>query len=448
MVKRLMAFVVCACFLCLSVQAVRAEDFDLIQAIFTDKSENVAYDSQTIVFEDTLAIKIPMAWIAQSITEEMLGMGAIAAYQPTDSLGNSCQLLLLSTSIADVTYDDLRTQLSPLFHTLVTIELEDVPLLIAGGQGDGILICHLVPNAKLYALAVTFESETAAQSTELHQMLHLVALSMRDVEHATASVESNSSETPITFESSEFETMLRKAMGKDNDSGIYPSELAAVPELYITNGIVDFYEWISAAQQPKHECEPISANDLVYFSGLQTLYLCDVELQDVDALSRLPSLRSLSLIGCSIKSCEAFASLINLKSVNLARNEIESIEPLSSLTNLQSLNLFHNQVSDLTPLATIKTLTDLSISGNPIDSLEVIASLTQLEELAAVDTQIISLEALRGHPALQKIDISQNQAGLLSLEPLSEIPNLMNVYYAFSTVTDEEYINNIDQGMF
>ncbi|MDD3411717.1 MAG: leucine-rich repeat domain-containing protein [Eubacteriales bacterium] len=416
MSKKWVALALAACVFFAAAGALGEAEFNLLRAVASCQDRELDVELRPRVFDDAIVVKIPTSWREEAFTEGQVESGILALFSATDADGKSCRIAVGRVSDAPRGYEELRALLAENCEAVVSTTTEGAIRYLAGSFGTQLLCCHFAQSGALYSLAVTFPDDDAARSVELHQQLSLAFQSFCDTLPG---------EQPATFASPALEAMLRKAMGKAPEDAIFPSELAAIQELYIANGILDFYEYQTALRVTGGETGPVSAADLRYFTGLQRLYLCDEELLDADALAQLISLRSLTLIGCSLDSCEPFAALQKLETLNLARNQLQSVEALASLTELKELNLFRNQVTDLSPLAGMTQLVSLWVAGNPLASLDAVRTMTALQTLSASDTLIASLEPLRGHPSLRTLLLDPDTT--LSLAPLRDVPHLENL---------------------
>ncbi|NWX16420.1 CNTRL protein, partial [Aegotheles bennettii] len=109
-------------------------------------------------------------------------------------------------------------------------------------------------------------------------------------------------------------------------------------------------------------------------SKLETLNLCNNQIEKMEKLDKLMKLRELNLSCNKISKIEGIEHLQNLQKLNLAGNEIEHIPVWvgKKLRSLRILNLKQNKVSSLRDIAKLKPLQDLTslfLAGNPVVSL-------------------------------------------------------------------------------
>ena len=96
--------------------------------------------------------------------------------------------------------------------------------------------------------------------------------------------------------------------------------------------------------------------------GLETLYLEDNQISDVQTLAKLPGLEALSLSDNRIDDIGPLAQLTGLERLDLAGNEgLTDLAPMAGLAALQQLQLGAIQRLDLAPLAKLKALQLLTL---------------------------------------------------------------------------------------
>ncbi|NXL56534.1 CNTRL protein, partial [Chordeiles acutipennis] len=109
-------------------------------------------------------------------------------------------------------------------------------------------------------------------------------------------------------------------------------------------------------------------------SKLETLNLCNNQIEKMEKLDKLTKLRELNLSYNKISKIEGIEHMQNLQKLNLAGNEIEHIPVWvgKKLRSLRILNLKQNKVSSLHDIAKLKPLQDLTslfLADNPVVSL-------------------------------------------------------------------------------
>ncbi len=91
----------------------------------------------------------------------------------------------------------------------------------------------------------------------------------------------------------------------------------------------------------------------------------------------------LALNQCGIKRLkgiiQAVSSLVSLQTLWLRDNHIDNLEPLRSLVSLQKLSLNNNQIGDLEPLSSLVSLQRLWLDRNQISDLKPLSSLVSLQ---------------------------------------------------------------------
>ena len=150
-----------------------------------------------------------------------------------------------------------------------------------------------------------------------------------------------------------------------------------------------------------------------YCSALDTLRLLGNQIEDLSALSGLPSLTFLNLADNSVKDISALSSLTGLKWLSLWNNAIEDISPLSELAKLTYLNLGSNQIEDISPLSGMVKLRSLNLADNKVVDVSALDGLTKLDYLGLLDNPIKRGDLVQQVPTLieRYITISLGRPG-------------------------------------
>uniref|UniRef100_A0A0X3PR34 Protein phosphatase 1 regulatory subunit 7 n=3 Tax=Schistocephalus solidus TaxID=70667 RepID=A0A0X3PR34_SCHSO len=169
----------------------------------------------------------------------------------------------------------------------------------------------------------------------------------------------------------------------------------------------------------------ISKVSSLTFEKCENLTVLDLsfnQLQSIEFLQKLPSLRELYLSNNQVESITPLMFCKNLTDLDLTANKIvEAKEGLSGLSSLQSVNLSRNKISSLFGLNKLPHVTTFNISGNKLDSAACIA-------LAC--------------PSIEYFDLSENMIRnaddiLMIVDYLKELKefNIQNNPLDFSTTT-------------
>eukprot|EP00118_Oscarella_pearsei_P021063 m.234141 g.234141 ORF g.234141 m.234141 type:complete len:266 (+) comp40104_c0_seq5:65-862(+) len=210
----------------------------------------------------------------------------------------------------------------------------------------------------------------------------------------------------------------------------------------------------------------------------EELYLVDVNIKSMDALSLVPrlvtlnlhcnsivrmknmellrSLRHLDLSSNNIRRMEGMDALVSLKTLNLSCNKLQSVEGLKMMTSLRRLNLSFNQIASVFGLSdqhgSSYSLQAVLLHGNRLRSLEhVIRSLSglvNLKELTLKQNALCSAAGWRTKvkSALPGIDIldGMDRAGnaVNKNEDLDTIPGIdQYIEYLMSSSAAEESVD-------
>ncbi len=262
------------------------------------------------------------------------------------------------------------------------------------------------------------------------------------------------------------------------------SDLAYLPyltKLTITEGISDELHYIggmSFMQELTIEDTPLSEKDFATIATLPeltklTLNNCgrpsiaplseahnlvyleyrSNSLQDLGPLVGCPNLQELHLSNNGITDLSPLSSLTQLRTLDVSSNSLTVIDPICILSSLEVLDISNNlNISSLGKIGDLANLTYLDCEGNNIGSLSGLEACVKLQHLNIANNQIVDILSLSALTKLTYFNFSHNQIPempvfaknlplvtidgsynlLLTLEPLSGLPHLNNVFMDYN----------------
>lgn len=161
---------------------------------------------------------------------------------------------------------------------------------------------------------------------------------------------------------------------------------------------------------------------IALLTNLQTLYLSDSQISNIDTLSSLPTLEALYLSRTQITNVDALHTLRNLTTLFINGSPITDIGALSCLTNLQVLDLSHTFVTNIDALSDLENLQMLSLSSTPLTNIDALSKLTNLQKLEIRNTPISNTTALSRLTKLHILDL--RYSSIKDIDCLSLLTNL------------------------
>lgn len=180
-----------------------------------------------------------------------------------------------------------------------------------------------------------------------------------------------------------------------------------------------------------------SLNQLATLTTLKQLSISDSHMTTLKPLEHLSGLINLNLFNDHIQSIASLSGCKNLVSIQLINNDIKKISSLSKLLKVQTLLLNGNHISDITPLKGLPNLHVLSLEGNPIGDISPLKQ-QHINELVISRTKVDSLNTVKTLKHLRRLDM--NGLSITSVKPLSDLPNLHEVYLDKNKVTDWKWL--------
>ena len=198
----------------------------------------------------------------------------------------------------------------------------------------------------------------------------------------------NSNLKEIKFE----DTNLYNEIVSQISSYIYKKDDAS-KKVYIENANVNNIKTLNL-----NDKRIIKTSGIENFTGLTTLNISSNDIDGLDYISQIKSLKKLSISNCGINK--------------------NNIGKLNSLTNLQSLDIAVNKLYDtdnidkkdsiLEQINGLKNLKYLNVSSNYIKNIEAVENFPNLKSLNLYDNNVIDLKGLEKLTNLEILNLGEN----------------------------------------
>lgn len=226
--------------------------------------------------------------------------------------------------------------------------------------------------------------------------------------------------------------------------------LPYLTKLTIENGISEELGYIAglqALQELSITDTTLSEKDLAAIAVLPELTKLTLVNCGRPSIAPLSAAHNLEYLDYRYNSLQDLGPLVgcpNLKELYLSHNAIMDLSPLSGLTQLQVLEISNNALSVIDPICVLPALETLNISANNISSLGNIGDLAKLRYLDCQNNHITALfaDGLPGSPVsglekclqLEHLNIANNE--ILDILPLSALTKLTYLNFAHNQIPE------------
>ena len=311
------------------------------------------------------------------------------------------------------------------------------------------------------------KSQVLAESMDTESPQNTDVVPDVENEPVTANEQNVEQIEPVTFKGEMIEVAVRRELNLSEDDTITTEMLENVKQIRIVGKEIldegdNFWGIGNRVEGKDSDFGSARGNitdltDLTMMKNLETLALCNQEIEDISALENLP-LKELYLNKNKITDFSVLTSLTNLDLLCILDNPAEDLSVLKDCSSITQLNIESMKLTDIDflgqmnlnilymnnakiedrnmkPLLEVKKLQELCIGDVPEEMAEVLPQMSNLKGLImwGGNTVLKNLEPLKGMESLESLAVS---SPVSSLEGIENFPNLYALSIGFSFITD------------
>lgn len=195
---------------------------------------------------------------------------------------------------------------------------------------------------------------------------------------------------------------------------------------------------------------------------LTYLDLSNNTVRNMEALSRMTTLKELYLQHNAVTGLEALSALINLEKLNISFNSISDLQPLSTCSKLNWLDAGNNALYNINGVEDLSLLSYLSVDYNKLTDISIVEACEEMTNLSIANNQISDISALSALTKLDILDFSYNSVrelpewqegcalrilsgsnnSVASIDNLAELPNISYIYMDYNNITNIDALAN------
>ena len=336
-----------------------------------------------------------------------------------------------------------------------------------GLTAAGCILAVFLSNTGILTDITSPKSQVLAESMDTESPQNTDVVPDVENEPVTANEQNVEQIEPVTFKGEMIEAAVRRELNLSEDDTITTEMLENVKQIRIVGKEIldegdNFWGIGNRVEGKDSDFGSARGNitdltDLTMMKNLETLALCNQEIEDISALENLP-LKELYLNKNKITDFSVLTSLTNLDLLCILDNPAEDLSVLKECSSITQLNIESMKLTDIDflgqmnlnilymnnakiedrnmkPLLEVKKLQELCIGDVPEEMAEVLPQMSNLKGLImwGGNTVLKNLEPLKGMESLESLAVS---SPVSSLEGIENFPNLYVLSIGFSFITD------------
>ena len=221
----------------------------------------------------------------------------------------------------------------------------------------------------------------------------------------TTQIETLADDTVCSFKNPLFEAAAREYTGKDSGD-ITVGELKGLTELYVIGneyslheptagvGEINQSDKTAAYTDWKGNNKTVSRgdindlSDIVYFTGLKTLWL---QFQSLSSLETMPAspITSLDIDGCRVASLTGIGNLPDLRSIDANYNPIGSLGDLNKCLELTYASFIGASCTDLSVFKPLVNIQSVAFSNCSLSDISQVLDMSSLRSVRLYDCNLV-----------------------------------------------------------
>ena len=185
----------------------------------------------------------------------------------------------------------------------------------------------------------------------------------------------------------------------------------------------------------------IDLSGLNKFKNLELLTLKGKTIDDASQINIPSNLKILKIDSTNIKDLSVISSASSIEELVIKKSDIVNITPIENLTKLKKLDLSDNKIANINPLNNLINLEELILTKNKIKDTTSLEGLINLKNLNIADNDLESVADFKLLENLIYLNVNSNS--IVNLSGISNTSSLEELHFNYNSMEDLDFMKNL-----